>query len=99
MAVALLGILVSGLFGRELERRLAPLSIDPTIKAELLAERGKLAAIEPPAGLGDADSRAVRTAVLESFHSGFRATARVSALLALVAAACSAIWIPGRTEA
>jgi MFS family permease len=95
LAIALLGILLVSVFDGALERRVEVLPISGPMKAEILAQRGKLAAAEPPTALPVDQARAVRSAIDDSFVAGFRAIARASALLALIAAACSALWIRG----
>jgi len=97
LAIALLGMLLAGVFHRDLERRVAALPIGPSARAEILAERVKLAAAEPPAGLREAEAEEVRRAVASAFVAGFHAIARASALLALLAAACAWTWI-GRED-
>ncbi len=93
LAIALLGILLVGVFNRALERRLADLPLDPVARTQVLAERTKLAAIEPPATLGAAEASAVRSVVAEAFVGGFRAAAWASALLALLGSVCAWIWV------
>jgi EmrB/QacA subfamily drug resistance transporter len=96
LAIALLGILLSASFGHELERRVQALPLNPAARGQVLAERTKLAAAEPPAGLAAPEADAVRRAIALSFVASFRAVSRASAVLALLAAACAWAWV-GRT--
>ncbi|HEY2924765.1 MAG TPA: MFS transporter [Candidatus Eisenbacteria bacterium] len=93
LAIALLGILLAGVYGRDLERRVALLPLDASARVEILAERTKLASADPPAGLAPAEAAEVRRAMALAFVAAFRATARASAVLALLAAACAWIWV------
>jgi EmrB/QacA subfamily drug resistance transporter len=93
LAVALLGILLSAVFGQDLERRLHTLPLDPAARAQVLAGRAKLAAAEPPAGLPAAEADAVRRSIALAFVEGFRAVTRASAILAFLAAVCAWVWI------
>jgi len=96
LAIALFGMLLTGVFNSELERRVSALPIGPSIRAEVLARREQLAAAEPPSGLRPQEAAAVRGAIAQSFVAGFRAVARVSAGLSLLAAACAWFWIDRR---
>ncbi|HMI31907.1 MAG TPA: MFS transporter [Candidatus Limnocylindrales bacterium] len=98
LAIALLGILLTSVFGRDLERRVSALPIDPAARAQVIAERTKLAAAEPPPGLSAEEAVEVRHAVALSFVAAFRTVTRASAALALLAAACAWMWIGRREE-
>ncbi|HEY3155525.1 MAG TPA: MFS transporter [Candidatus Eisenbacteria bacterium] len=93
LAIALLGILLTGVFDRDLERRVQALPLDPSTRAQVLAERTKLAAAEPPSGLPAAEAVEVRRALALAFVTAFRATALASAVLAVMGAACAWVWI------
>jgi len=93
LSIALLGILLTGVFGTELERRVGELSLDPGPARQILAERERLASVEPPRGLSAGQAAGVRNAVASSFHAGYRAVAYASGILALCAVLCSWKWI------
>jgi MFS family permease len=93
LAIAVLGIVLTLVFGQELERRVGALGLSPSARSEILAGRAKLAAAEPPSGLPPATASAVKASIALSFVLGFRAIARLSAALALIAAVCASIWI------
>ena len=89
LAIALLGILLAGVFGRELEGRLSALPLEPSIRAEVLAARTKLAAAGTPSGLTPEQAAGVRRAIALSFVTAFREVALGSAALAFLAAVCA----------
>src|SRR4030095_530530 len=60
IAIAVLGLLVTATFELELSRGLRALPLDPPTRAAVWAERGKLAALEPPAGLPEAQASDIR---------------------------------------
>ena len=93
LAIALFGILHASVFGSDLERRVPALPVTPAARAEILAERAKLAAAEPPAELSAAKAAEVRRAIALSFVTAFRTVTRASAALAVLAAGCSLAWI------
>ena len=97
LAIALFGIVLAGTFGQDLERRVQVLPLSPSAREEILAERARLAAAEPPHALQAVQASSVRQAIDLAFVAGFRAIARASAALALIAAACAWIWI-GRDD-
>ena len=99
LAIALLGIVHTSVFGHDLERRVAALPLDPPARSEILAERVKMAAARPPTGLTASEAVVVRRAIALSFVSAFRAVARASAALAFLAAMCAWVWIGARGAA
>jgi EmrB/QacA subfamily drug resistance transporter len=96
LALALLGILFAGVFNRDLEHRVS--GLQPSARQEVLAQRAKLADIQPPPGLPTDQAAAVKKSVAHSFATAFRTVARMSAVLSLVGALCAWIWI-GREKA
>jgi predicted MFS family arabinose efflux permease len=87
LAIASLGIVMSGTFNTDLQRRLAAAAIPAAIGVEVTAQDAKLAAIEPPAGASADLQATVRRAVDEAFLSGFRRVMWIAAALALMSAA------------
>jgi predicted MFS family arabinose efflux permease len=91
LAIAVFGVVILHSFNSELDRRLPNASIPPS-------ERVKLGIAQPPKNL-DAQSRALAAdAISRSFVHGFRVVATTCALLALGAAATSALMINGRRQ-
>ena len=93
LAIALLGILLAGVFSHDLDRRVQELRLDPSTRAQVLAERTRLAAVTAPPGLPAPQAEMVRGAVSLSFVAAFRVIARVSAALAVTASLCAWFWI------
>ena len=93
LTIALFGMVLTGKFGAELERRVAAIPIDPPARQEVLDHRAQLAAARPPSRLPPDRASAVRDAIAQSFVAGFRDLARASAGLSVLAAACALIWI------
>jgi EmrB/QacA subfamily drug resistance transporter len=98
LAVAVLGLLLVGLFGRGLDRRLAALPLPPADRQALDQGREKLAAIDIPASLAPEQRNAVRQAVDLSFLHAYRGVMLATAGLALLGS-LSAWWlIPSKVE-
>jgi len=93
LSIALLGILLANVHGKELDRGMGALSLDAGIRREVLAEKDKLASAEPPRGIPAPQAEAIRRVIGAAFVAGFRAVARASAVLALAAVLCTWIWI------
>ncbi len=92
LAIAVLGILMLGLFSRGLDRRLSRSDLPPAARTAMAAQRQRLAAVEIPAGLiGPARTRG-RSAVDGAFLDGFRGVMLTAAGLALLAS-LSAAWL------
>ena len=90
LAVALFGVLATGVFVRSLDRLLEPQPLSPEIRRALAAERSRLGAMTPPAGASEAQARAIASAVETSLGRATRGVAEGSAGLALLAAGCAA---------
>jgi EmrB/QacA subfamily drug resistance transporter len=97
LAVAALGLLILGLFGRGLDRRLAGLDLPSGAREAVEAQHERLAALEIPATLGEADRGRVRTVVDQAFLDGFRGIMLAAAGLGLLASA-SAWWLIGEPD-
>jgi EmrB/QacA subfamily drug resistance transporter len=95
LAIASLGLVMSGTFNADLPRRLAAAAIPAGIGAAVTAQRAKLAAIEPPAGASADLQAAVRHAVDGAFLSGFRRVMGIAAGLALMSAVSGWAMIGG----
>jgi EmrB/QacA subfamily drug resistance transporter len=86
LAVASFGMVMSGTFDAELQHRLATANVPAAAAEAVLAQRAKLAAIEPAATLSPDLRPTVRRAVQEAFVSGFRRVMGIAAALALISA-------------
>ncbi len=87
LAIASLGMVMSGTFNTTLRQRLDAAAVPAAISEAVTLQRAKLAAIEPPAGASADLQAAVRRAVDEAFLSGFRRVMWIAAALALMSAA------------
>ncbi|TWI49938.1 EmrB/QacA subfamily drug resistance transporter [Pseudoduganella flava] len=97
LAIAVLGIVMSRGFDAELARRLHAAPLPDEVRREVYAQKARLGAIVPPAGLDGAGRRHVEAAVHEAFVAGFRHVMWVSAGLALLSAGCAGLLI-GRSR-
>ena len=89
LAVAVFGALLSGVFQTALDRRLNTLALPPPVRAEIEAQRSRLAAAET------LDARG-RQAIKEAFVAGYRTVLWVAVGLALASSLSAAVLI--RTE-
>ena len=94
LAVAVFGALLSGVFQKSLDRHLDRLDVAPAVRAQIQAQRTKLAAAET----GDARGR---QAIEEAFVEGYRTVLWVSVGLALASSLSAAVLIgkEGRSRA
>jgi len=86
LAVAVFGALLSGVFQGSLDRRLDRLALAPVVRAQIDAERPKLAAAQT------ADARG-RQAIAGAFLDGYRTVLWVAAGLAIVSSLSAAVLI------
>jgi EmrB/QacA subfamily drug resistance transporter len=86
LAVAVFGALLNGVFQSELERRLDSLALVPKVRAQIDAQRSKLAAAETEDPRG-------HEAINEAFVVGYRAVLWVAAGLALASSLSAASLI------
>jgi EmrB/QacA subfamily drug resistance transporter len=93
LSIALLGILLTGVFEKRLEQGVDALGLDPGTREQVMAERAKLASLEPPPGLTEAEESGIRAAVGDAFVAGFRAASLASAVITLAAVLCAWVWI------
>ena len=86
LAVAVFGVLLSGVFQGAPERRLDRLDLAPALRAQIEAQRSRLAASE----MGDARGR---QAIEDAFVAGYRAVLWIAAGLALASSLSAAVLI------
>jgi EmrB/QacA subfamily drug resistance transporter len=86
LAVAALGLILTGVFNRTLDQRLDALRLPAGARQQIDEERPKLAAAQPR------DSE-VRWAIEESFIAGFRTIAWIAAALAIASSVSAAAFI------
>jgi EmrB/QacA subfamily drug resistance transporter len=92
LAVAVLGLVLLGVFSHSLDRRLAGLNLPPETRQSLTAERTRLANLQAPASATPQVRATVHAAVDGAFVDGFRRVMLVAAGLALLAS-LSAAWL------
>jgi hypothetical protein len=86
LALAVLGILVTGTFSRSLDRRLEASGLSAVARGIAPEERLKLGALVPPKDLTADQARAVSLAIAGSLAESFRVVALTCAALAGLAA-------------
>ena len=92
LAVAALGVVMVGLFGQDLERRIEDLDLPSEDWQMTMDQREELAALEISESLSEPVRTQLRSAVEEAFLSGFRGVMLTAAALALLAS-LSAGWL------
>jgi len=91
VAVAAFGVVLSGVFAGDLDRRLSAAKIDPSERPRIVAQRDRLAAIET-------HDPAARDAIGQAFIAGYRAVVWIAAVLALASSATAAVLITLKTR-
>ena len=86
LAVAVFGTLMTGVFQKVLDRELNILDVAPAVRAQVWAQRSKLAAAETEDARG-------RQAIDEAFVSGYRAVLWLAAALAVASSLSAAALI------
>jgi hypothetical protein len=86
-------MVMSGTFHEELRRNLDASEVPPALAEALVAQRAKLAALEPPASASPGLQAAVRQSVDGAFVSGFRRVMGIAAALALLSSISALLMI------
>ena len=93
LGIAILGIVVLHAFNRELDQRLARLTLVPEARRSIDEQRVRLAGAEIPSAVDDQTRIVLSQAINESFVVGFRVVMMTAVGLALVSAICALIMI------
>ena len=93
LAVAVLGVVILGSFGRALDARVAGLDLPGEVGQALEAQRVRLAAAAVPENLSAEVRAAIEQAIAESFVAGFRLVMIIATALALLSALAAAVFI------
>jgi predicted MFS family arabinose efflux permease len=86
LAVAVFGVLLTGVFQTTLDQELKRRQVAPAVRAQIWAQRSKLAAAETPDPLG-------RQAIGDAFVAGYRMVLWVAAALALASSLSAVVLI------
>ncbi len=95
--MAALGLVMTAVFGAQLESRLAAIDAPAPVVEALREQQDRWGASQAPATDAATDA-AVDTVIDESFVAGFRVIAWIAASLALLSAAVAAVMIRGVAE-
>ena len=98
LAIAVLGICVAFAFSNSLTSNITALHLSPSVQQTILAQHGRLTAIQIPNAIQGATRTAIRTAIDESFIAGFRLAMLVGAGLAFASALCAFFFVSSPTK-
>lgn len=96
LAIAVLGIVMVGVFSSSLDNRLAALSVTPRVQQEIDAQRVKLGGIEVPTDVSHDVALSLQRTIDDSFVDGFRVVMFCAAGLALASALSAFVLIEGK---
>ncbi len=96
LAVAVLGIFISGVFSANLDARVEGMNLAGGVRSEMEAAKADLGAAEAPEGVDAGTAVRIERAIDESYVTGFRAVMLVSAGLALASALTAALLVSDR---
>jgi EmrB/QacA subfamily drug resistance transporter len=99
VAIAVFGILFTGVFAGGFDTRMQSASVSPATRALANAEQAKFAAGSVPADVPMADRPAVELAVRGGFIAGFRSVMLASAGVSFLAALIAWVALPPRSPA
>jgi EmrB/QacA subfamily drug resistance transporter len=95
LAVAVMGVVMAGVFGPALRAELDGAGVSPAARRAVEAQADRLAAAEIPPGLDPRERAAVQRALDEAFVAGFRWVALLAAGLAVAGAGSALLLVDG----
>jgi len=98
LAIALLGLIVSATFNRNLDDRLVTLQVSDAVLRLLADQRVKLAGAEIPSSVEASLRSSLQQAIDHSFVNSFRLAMLIAAGLAIASAVAAAAMIDGQTK-
>jgi EmrB/QacA subfamily drug resistance transporter len=101
LAVALLGAIAVGVFGRAVEDRIEEMQLSTQTRDLVRAEIPKLAEAQVPKDVSEAQRKELKRVLSESFVGSFRVAQLIAAALALASGVCGWLMIresPGKRE-
>ncbi|HEX8071106.1 MAG TPA: MFS transporter [Pyrinomonadaceae bacterium] len=98
ISVAVLGVVMTGVFARNFNSRLRALDLPAETRAALAAQTSRLATIAIPPELNGETKQVLERAVAESFVGGFRVVILVATALTLASGLCAWLLIEGRAR-
>jgi MFS family permease len=98
IAIAVFGVVMTGVFAGSFDRKLQTLDVTPEVRAQLQAQTSRVTTITIPASLQDETKLKVTEAIEESFVSGFRVVILIGAALALISGFFAWLLIEGKPQ-
>ncbi len=98
LAIAILGILLVGVFGARLNHSLAGRTLPPGVLTYLQSNEIKLAGLDLPSGIGADTGAMIRASISAAFVFGFRIVMVICAGLSLASALVAWLMIPANTS-
>ena len=98
LGIAILGIVMLHAFNRELDLRLAQLSVTPEARRVIDEQRVRMAGAELPSDIGGETRETMTRTINESFVFGFRLVMTCAAGLALASALSAFMMIEGKAK-
>jgi EmrB/QacA subfamily drug resistance transporter len=96
LAVAVLGVVIYGVFSISLDTRLDNMNLSSEVRSEMEVAKADLGAAEAPEGVDAGTAAQIERAIDESFVAGFRAVMLISSGLALASGLAASLLVSGR---
>jgi MFS family permease len=96
LAIAVLGIVMAGIFNQQLDTHLTTIPMSTDARQEIDQQRAKLVDIEVPTTLQPEVVQETKQAIKESFLSGFRIIMFCAAALSFASAICALLLVEGK---